>query len=299
MKSIEVYGAHVISTINGRSVEENLKIAIENLCDEIKSYLSSYEAFKTDRKPRPEDPVWNPVKSPKVFGGLVEELRDVVRGVLCGGVNTYLAHLVTLFPTWTRLFHTRKREVTATPMNLMRFLQIGPYAILLDSSCWPDIFTAEQAIKYADLRTKPAEEITQEDVDMIRLVESLDRVTVLQLWVDGVPIHQAIVPYFEELPEMKVDGLDDLRLFRFPIQLMLNNQHRLRRTVLTKQGSREVPDFQVGLCVPDHTCCQPNGGFTRAFREVVLQSPVERREDIQIENLMQRMKAEYEAQKRK
>jgi hypothetical protein len=280
----------VMTSINGRPATENMKVAVEDLVSEVKDRLEDMRKnnwLSVDRSH-----VDAPKKEAENLRRLLEELREICHHF--ASFNEMLA----MFPPWVRIMHTRSREATSTDYMLYRFIQIGAYAIGLDATHPPLIMTPEDCQDAVTLRYK-TENFTPEDLQLCRRLESLDRITVLKLWADGHPLHQGLVPYLENLVVVHASGIDEICLMTIPLTFMWNKEHQLRQNKWIDGVWKEIPDFEHGICVPDHSCCNQHGMFNDAFRRVVFESPVEHREHIQIENLTQRMKAEYEAQKAK
>lgn len=281
----------VMTSINGRSATENLKAALEDLVNEIKEQLEAFRINKmTSIDPDTSALLLGKDKSSLHLSQLLQELRETAVSF------SSLDEMIAMFPPWTRIFHTRSRQATDTDYTLYRFIQIGAYAIDLDSATPSLKFTPEDSQDYVTMRYK-VDGATREDMALVRRIESLDRMTVLKLWMDGYPVHQALVPYLEDMYVVHIRGVLDIPVFQIPISFMWNSQHQLRQRKWISGRNVEIPDFERGMCLPDHSCCNQAGMFDENLRRIVFGSPVEQRELIQVENLTQRMQAEYNAQK--
>lgn len=209
-----------------------------------------------------------------------------------------LDELISIVPWWTRIFHTRHKTATNTEYALFRFIQIGVYAIALDPDSPPLKFTPEDCQDYMTLRYKK-DGFTEKDIRLIKRIESLDRITVLSRWVEGYSVHQSLVPYLEDMDPIRVKGNADIPIFKIPLAFMWSKQHQLRARAQANSQTVEIPDFERGLCLPDHSCCNQHGMFEKEVRQIVFNSSSDQRDLFQMENLMNRLKVDYEAQKTK
>ena len=282
-----------MTSINGRPVNENIKTEIENIVNDIKEMLESFRTTKCltvdpdmSAMVMPKDP------ESKHLCRALRELREVAASF------STLDQLIEMFPWWTRIFHTRHRTAVSTDYALFRFVQIGPYAVALDPAKPALKFTPEDSQDYVTLRYKK-DSFTPEDFKLIKCIESLDRMTVLSLWLDGHPVHQALVPYIEDMLLVHVKGVDDIPIFQIPISFLWGRQHQLRWQKNVNGKMVDIPDFEHGMCLPDHSCCNQDGMFEKEVRQMVFNSTPDQRELMQQENLLQRMKKEYDAQRRR
>lgn len=209
-----------------------------------------------------------------------------------------LDELIAIVPWWTRIFHTRHKSAANTEYALFRFIQIGVYAIALDPDSPALNLTPEDCRDYATLRYKK-DSFTDADIRLIKRIESLDRMTVLSKWVDGYSVHQSLVPYLEDMELVRVKGNADIPIFKIPLAFMWSKQHQLRTKIHVEGKTTEVPDFERGLCLPDHSCCNQHGMFEKELRQIVFNSSSDQRDLFQMENLLHRLKVSYQAQKPK
>lgn len=226
-------------------------------------------------------------------------LHDALRDIRAIASKTRtLDELIAIVPWWTRIFHTRYKSAANTEYALFRFIQIGVYAIALDPDSPPLSITPEDCQDYVALRYKK-DSFTDADIRLVKRLESLDRMSVLSKWVEGYPLHQALVPYLDDMELVRVKGNADIPIFKIPLAFMWSKQHQLRARTQVDGKTVEIPDFERGLCLPDHSCCNKHGMFEKELRQIVFNSSSDQRDLFQMENLLQRLKVDYEAQKAK
>lgn len=285
--------AVVMTSINGRPINENIKAEIETLVNDAKDMLESFRISKLmslDSDTEVADTQSD--KNSKILARILRQIREAAASFAT------LDELIAMFPWWTRIFHTRYRTAVSTDYALYRFVQIGPYAIGLDFEHPVLKFTPEDAQDYITLRYKEPP-YTEADIRLLRRIESLDRMTVLNLWVDGYPVHQALIPYMEDMQRVNLNGVKEACVFQIPMAFLWNRQHQLRWRKNVNGVMVDMPDFSNGLCLPDHSCCNQEGMFDEELRRIVFNSSADQRELIQVENLMQRMKAQYEQERKR